>query len=503
MAGPAMVATRSLTKDYSGVRALNDVSLEFSAGEVHGIVGENGAGKSTLAKVLCGVERPSAGQVLVSGVPVEFRRPLDALRLRIAMIHQELNLIDDLNVAENIFLGRERTTLGLVATRDAAARSREILRSLESQIDPRTPVRDLAIADKQIVEITKALSLDARLLIMDEPTAVLSARETDALHRLIRRLRASGVCIIYVSHILPDVLRLCDRVTVMRDGRVVTTLHDKALSQTRERDLASLMVGRPMSEHFPRLTPPGSGIALRVAGLSVAGRVHGVSFELRRGEILGFAGLIGAGRTDMAEAIVGLRARTSGSTFVDGARVQIRNLRDAVAAGIVYVSEDSKGSGLTLGMSIVENITMVSLGRYARLLISRRAQTAAARLQTEQLQVRAVSLHGLIDTLSGGNQQKVALGKWLQVQPRVLILDEPTRGVDVGAKEEIYRLIHSLASSGMACMFISSELNEVLGMCHRIAVMRNGQIQTILDAADATEQIVMGYAAGVTSGAAA
>jgi ribose transport system ATP-binding protein len=496
------VRVEHVTKDFAAVRALDDVTLALRPGEVHGLVGENGAGKSTLMKILAGVEQPTSGTIYVADEPVLLKHPIDAQRRGIVMIYQELNLVEALSVADNIALGRERLMLWRIVNRRATERqARELLASLDcGHIDPRASVRSLSIANRQMVEIAKALSYRARVLIMDEPTAVLTRRETEVLFRVVRRLRESGVTIIYISHLLPEVLGICDRITVMRDGRIVETLDEERTKRTTERELAGPMVGRTMSEHFPPRARSADPItALEVLKLEVPGRVRDVSFEVRRGEILGFAGLIGAGRTELAEAVSGLRPRSSGTIRIDGRAVEIDNPRAALRAGIAYLSEDRKGTGLTLGMGVAENVTLPSLRQFARPLIDRRAEDRVVAEHVRNLRIRVSRPRQFIDTLSGGNQQKVALAKWLETRPKVLILDEPTRGVDIGAKEEIYHLVHRLAREGMACMFISSELNEVLGMCHRIAVMRRGRLMTILDGASATEKAVMNIAAGVES----
>jgi ribose transport system ATP-binding protein len=356
-----------------------------------------------------------------------------------------------------------------------------------------------------MVEIAKAVSQDARVLIMDEPTAVLTARETAALFGLIARLRSQGVTIVYISHILPEVLKVCDRITVLRDGKWVTTLDRPRVESATEHELAGLMVGRQMEDFFPPRGTPGTDVVLSVKNLSVPGRVHNVSFDLHAGEILGFAGLIGAGRTEMAEAIAGLRHKSAGETAImqntGGPPVprRIRTPRDAIRAGIGYLSEDRKGTGLTLEMGIAENTTLVSLARYGTFWINRRAEDRATRQHVTALSTKVGRLRDPVRTLSGGNQQKVLLAKWLETDPKVLIIDEPTRGVDIGAKRQIYELIAALTARGMACILISSELNEVLGLAHRIAVMRAGKIQAILDAPSATEQTVMYHAAGVGS----
>jgi ribose transport system ATP-binding protein len=490
------ISVTSLSKRFGAVQALDQVNLELRRGEVHGIVGENGAGKSTLMKILSGVEQPSAGDVLINGRRVRFHGVFDALQAGIVMIHQELNLVDELSVADNIFLGREFTRLGFIDRAQAEERSSALLMRIGHNLDVSRRVGTLSIADKQMVEIAKALSYDASVLIMDEPTATLTEHEADRLLGLVENLRKSGVTIIFISHILPQVLRISDRVTVLRDGRIVTTLENEGLRTLTERDLASLMVGRPMTDYFPPRVPPGTDVVLSVQNLSVPNLVNKMSFEVRRGEIFGLAGLIGAGRTESAEAIVGLRSKSGGEIRLEGRVVRIDALVDATRLGIAYLSEDRKDAGLTLSMSIIDNTTLVSLPRYSNILIDRTAQRKATETHASRLHLRAADIRDSVSVLSGGNQQKVLLAKWLEMSPKVLIVDEPTRGVDIGAKEEIYHLLQSLAAEGMACVMISSEMNELLGLCHRIGVMRQGRLVTILDGHTATEEQII-HAAGL------
>lgn len=490
---------RELRKEFPGVRALRDVSLKVQAGEVHGLIGENGAGKSTLVKILAGVYQPTSGEVYLRGKAVRWRGVAESQRGGIAMIHQELNLCDELSVVENIFLGREISRAGLVRSSTLREQARELLARLNANVDPDWPVRDLSVAEKQLVEIAKAISCDASVLIMDEPTAVLTARETESLFGLIGQLRMQGVTILYISHILPEVLRICDRITVMRDGQVVRTLLPEEMKSATEKQLASMMVGRPMADHFPPRGKATDRVILRVSEISSGGRVRGVSLEVREGEILGLAGLVGAGRTELGEAIAGLRQRDGGSIQIEGRPLRVGRPADAVQAGIAYLSEDRKGKGLTLEMSTTENVVMVSLRRYSRGLLLARKQGETARQYVQKLGIKVADIDDPVQTLSGGNQQKVAIAKWLETNPRILILDEPTRGVDIGAKEEIYRLIKGLTEAGMGCLMISSELNELLGMCHRIAVMREGRLMGIVDGAAATEESLMHLAAGVGS----
>ena len=495
-----ILEVRNIDKEFPGVRALKSVSLAFRAGEVHGLVGENGAGKSTLMRIMAGAEHPTRGEMLLAGERVSWRGAggvAKAQRAGIAMIHQELNLVDELSVAENIFLGRESSIAGFVRTGKVRQAAAHLLRQVGSRIDPKALVRDLSVAQRQLVEIAKAVSCRARVLIMDEPTAVLTSSETESLFRLIGRLRQTGVTIIYISHILPEILRICDRLTVMRDGAVVRTLENAQVMQATERQVASLMVGRAMAEYFPGRIAPSGEVVLEVRDLSSEPWVHHASLTIRRGEILGIAGLVGAGRTELAETIAGLRQPTGGEILLHGVPVKVHCSRQAVKNGIAYLSEDRKGKGLSLPMSTSDNIVMVSLKRYSAGLLRIRKQHQAAQANVKRLRIRVADVRDPVANLSGGNQQKVALAKWLEINPRVLILDEPTRGVDIGAKEEIYKLIQRLAADGMACLMISSELNELLGMCHRIAVMREGRIVATVDGGLATEESLMGLAAGV------
>ena len=501
MTTPPVAAVENLSKKFGTVRALQGVDLQLRRGEVHGLVGENGAGKSTLMKVLSGVEQPTSGELQINGAAVRLHSVLEAMKLGIVMIHQELNLVDELSVADNIFLGREFTRFGFVDRQRAESESRKLLDRIGHKLDPSRLVRTLSIADKQMVEIAKALSYNASVLIMDEPTATLTEREAGTLLDLVDQLRKTGVTIVFISHILPQVLRVSDRITVLRDGIVVTTLEKDEIRVTSERDLASLMVGRSMTDYFPPRVKHREEVALSVRNLSVPHLVQNVSFDVRAGEIFGLAGLIGAGRTETAEAIAGLRPKSSGEILLYGQRVRINQLSDATLLGIAYLAEDRKGAGLTLDMSIIDNTTLVSLPRYSRILLDRNAQRRATQAHALRLQLRAGSLTDAVSTLSGGNQQKVLLAKWLEISPKVLIVDEPTRGIDIGAKEEVYHLLQGLAAEGLACIMISSEMNELIGLCHRIGVMRLGRLVTILDGQDATEEQII-HAAGLEAASA-
>lgn len=490
-----ILTINGVTKDYPAVRAVDNLSLTINAGEAHGLIGENGAGKSTLMKMLSGLERPTAGSITFDGTPLNLRTPAEAMKLGIAMIHQELNLIGELSVADNIFLGRERTTLGLVDRGSAETAALKLLNQLGSNISPRTRVNRLSIADQQLVEIAKALSCEARLLIMDEPTAVLSERETTALFRVINQMRVhQGVTIIYISHILPEVRRLCDRITVLRDGQYVKTVEPREVDDA---ELARLMVGRDLGDLFPQRTAHLPDTVLEVRNFFVDGWVRGAGLDLHRGEIVGLAGLVGSGRTEFAEAIAGLRRRRSGSVSIIGEPADIRSPIDAIQHRIAYVSEDRKLRGLHLDLSITENSTMANLPAYGFPLLKSLARQAAAQQHAQKLGTRCSSVRQRVGSLSGGNQQKVALAKWLDTRPNVLLLDEPTRGVDIGAKQEIYQLIHGLAAEGKSILMISSEMPELIGLCHRILVMRNGRIVGSLPGDKATESDIMHLAAGV------
>lgn len=486
---------RDIVMEFPAVRALDGVSLQFEQGEVHGIIGENGAGKSTLMKILSGVQSPTQGEVLLEGEPVEFKNVRDALKHGIAMIHQELDVIDDLTVAENVFLGGETARFGFLNQSEMNARTEQLLKRVGADFSPTKPVEDLSIAGKQLVEIAKALSHDASILIMDEPTAVLTDRETESLFALIRALSQQGTTVIYISHRLAEIEEICDRVSVLRDGQYVETVGRGDFDQAK---LARLMVGRELGDFYPDKPNRELGeVVLEVLNLVSPGYVNGASLEIRSGEIVGIAGLIGAGRTEFAEAIIGARPVTGGDIKVSGQAVRIKNVRQANKHGIAYVSEDRKGSGLVLDMDVVENTTISNLREYCTPLLSPRAEYAKTEGWKKELDIRAGDLRSEIVFLSGGNQQKVAIAKWLEISPKVLILDEPTRGVDVGAKREIYRLIHDLADRGTACIVISSELPEIIGVCSRVLVMRDGRVAGELIGEEMNEESIMLLAAGV------
>jgi len=498
-----LLETRGISKDFSSVYVLRDIDIQVVRGEILGIIGENGAGKSTLMKILSGIHTATAGEILFEGTPVQIHGPLDAKRLGISLIPQEFNLISQLTVYDNVFLGSElRLGNGLLDKKTMMARTRELLSELRVDIKPDERIEKLSTAQKQMVEICKAVSINAKLLIMDEPTTVLTQFEIDILFRLMRRLRDQGATIIYISHKLKEVKTICDRVTILRDGSVIATEPVASVTIT---DMAQRMVGRALNQVFPQKGTPTADVVLEVQDLTIPGVIDHVSFQLHRGEIVGLAGLVGAGRTEVAEAILGVRRAVQGRILVNGKAVEISRPVDAVANAISYLSEDRQGSGILVGFSVIKNISLVSLASYCRYvlrLILRQKERASAEAHARRFNIKAPSLDTRLEFLSGGNQQKVSLAKSIDTRPAVLIADEPTRGVDVSAKQEIYRLISGLAAEGLACLFISSEQEEVIGMCHRVLVMKQGRVMGSLEGGRITEEEIMFLATGIREGVA-
>jgi rhamnose transport system ATP-binding protein len=489
-----LLEAASISKSFAGVRALTRVSFDLYAGEVHALVGENGAGKSTLIKVMTGAEQPDAGTLVVSGHSVPHMTPATARSLGIAAIYQHPALFPDLTVAENIALALDAGSAWRPI--DWAARRRraiELLQRVGVALDPDRLVDSLSMPEQQIVEIAKAIGADARVVIMDEPTAALTDREVDSLFDVVRRLRDHGVGIVYISHRLDEVFTLADRITVLRDGETVATR--PAASVTRP-ELMAMMIGRELATVFPKRAVPLGEVAIDVRQLSNrAAGVREVSFSVRRGEILGVAGLVGSGRTQLAETLFGLTPASEGTIVVGGTPVSITSPADAIAAGIAYVPEDRRQHGVVLEMSLASNASLSSLSKVSRRgLIDRQAERQSAQRYVDRFRVKAASLDAEVGTLSGGNQQKVALARWLSTEPSVLILDEPTQGVDVGSKAEIHGLMQQLAERGLAIIMISSELPEILGMSDRVAVMHAGSIREILDREDATQSRILALA---------
>jgi ribose transport system ATP-binding protein len=483
------------SKSFPGVRALDDVHLELRHGEVHAVVGENGAGKSTLMKLLSGIDKPDAGEFFLDGAGYTPSNPHHAHELGISIIHQELNLMPDLTVAQNIYIGREPRSGGIfLSERALNRRTHELLARLGLSLEPTDLVGELTVARQQMVEIAKALSFNARVLIMDEPTAALNEVEVQTLFGHIRRFVTPDTGVIYISHRMHELPQISDRITVLRDGRYIDTL-DTASSTIPQ--VISLMVGRAINGEQRRVADGTTGEpVLSVRGLSTKALLRDVSFEVRRGEILGFAGLMGAGRTEVARALVGADRRSGGTVVVHGREVSISNPADAARAGIGYLSEDRKRYGLMLGRSVRDNVALASMPAFtsqAGFVQDGKIRSVATEY-VSKLRIRTPSVGQLVQNLSGGNQQKTVVAKWLVRDCDILIFDEPTRGIDVGAKDEIYALLEELVAEGKAIIMISSELPEVLRMSHRIAVMCEGRITAVLDNADATQEKIMDYA---------
>jgi ribose transport system ATP-binding protein len=485
---------RGITKAFSGVQVLHQVTLDIQVGEVLGILGENGAGKSTLLKILSGIYQKTSGQILIEGEEVDLKSSATAKELGIAMIPQEFNLISTLNVFENIFLGNEKKKRRFLDKKAMRQRTRELLLDLETEIDPNALIETLSVAQKQMVEIAKALVSDSRILIMDEPTTVLTDHEVKVLFTLVNKLRARGVTVIFISHKLKEVKQLCDRLAILRDGHLISL---EAVTNIDEAEMARKMVGRELNQIYPEKSTPLPDVVMSVRDLSVKGLVNSVNFDLHRGEVLGFAGLIGAGRTEMAEGIMGLRSRQTGDIRINGKPALLRSPREAVETGLAYLSEDRQGKGLIMNFDIPQNITLISLHKYIRGLISRKREVSQAREYVKRFDIKAASLQTHLINLSGGNQQKVYLSKWMDTEPEILILDEPTRGIDVNTKKEIYHFIQSLTDHGLAVIVISSEMEEIIGLANRVVVMRAGSVMGTLEGEDINEEEIMYYAAGL------
>jgi ABC-type sugar transport system ATPase subunit len=488
---PALHVT-DLTKTFPGVNALVGVSFAAYAGEVHTLLGENGAGKSTLLKTVFGVQRPDSGEIRVDGHPVSFSRPSDAMRAGIAMVHQELSLVPQMTAIQNLVLGRERSRGGVIDWNEARDRARAALARLRFDAPVNVPVSRLSVAHQQIVELARAISTDARTIIMDEPTASLTTAESARLFEIIDTLRDEGKAIVYVSHRLKEVLELSDRVTALRDGRLVGTRLRAEIGS--EDDLVQMMVGRNLNAIGVPPTASGTGEELlRVEGITVPGVVHDVSLVLRSGEIVGMAGMVGAGRTEFARAVVGADHAASGTVYVRGKKTSIKRPGDAIRAGIALLTEDRKNQGLALDMTTASNVTLMDPpGRSG--FLNRRRQRAVALGALAPLNTK-MQVDKPVGTLSGGNQQKVVLARWLRTDSDVYIFDEPTRGIDVGAKGEIHAIMRNLADNGKAVLMISSDLPEVLAMSDRLLVMRRGRIVAELDRAEANEEVVVRHAA--------
>ena len=494
-----ILEVRGVSKAFPGVKALSDASLELRRGEILALVGENGAGKSTLMKILGGVYRPDKGSIFLEGREVHFNSVHDATEKGISVVFQELSLAENLSVAENIFANRQPVGPGgFIRTGELMARARKMLELLEVDIDPRTPVKDLPIGDQQIVEILKAMSYSPKILLLDEPTSSLAKAGVKQLFRNVRRLKEEGISIIYITHLLSEIFEVADRVTVLKDGMVQGT---RRVSEVTQSDIVRMMVGRDIGDIYGRRSPTSvvGEVYFEVRGLTSGDKFRNVSFKLRRGEILGIAGLVGSGRTEVFRSIIGLEPLTAGEIYLDGAKIQIANPRQAIAHGIGYLSENRKLDGLFLALDIKRNLVAPRLDAFGGPLgfLDERKMTRHAQEAVDRYNIITPSLLRQVVNLSGGNQQKVLLGMWMGIGPKVLVVDEPTKGVDVGAKADIYIKLRELAESGIGVILVSSDLPEIIGLSDRVLVMRHGRLVAELTGADINEETIISHAAGV------
>ncbi len=494
----ALLSTKNISKAYSGVPVLNNISIELFSNSVLGIIGENGAGKSTLMKIISGLVAPTSGKIFLQGKEASIPNPEAACNLGISIIPQEFNLIDTLKVYENIFLGKELyNRYGFLKKETMINRSKSILGELEVDIDPEADIGTLSAAEKQMVEISKALSINARLLIMDEPTTVLTEFETDILFNLVLKLKERGFAVVFISHKLDEVKKICDDVLVLRDGNFI--IRKPAIDMSKA-EMVKSMVGRDIENLISPRKVEAKDYALELKNLSDGDKIDKISFGVRPGEILGLAGLVGAGRTEIAETIIGIRRRAAGEIYINNKAVQIKRTSEAYKLGIGYLSEDRQGKGIITSFPIYQNITLTSIEHYCRSFLKflvRKKEIANASEYKRKFNIKALQLDARLDSLSGGNQQKVSLAKIVDTRPKVLILDEPTRGVDVSAKQEIYHFIRELAEAGIACILISSEQEEIIKLCHRVIVVRKGSISGEIGREDLTEEKIMFLATGV------
>lgn len=490
-----LLTMKGITKSFPGVKALQDAGFSLLPGEVHFLLGENGAGKSTLMKILSGVYTKDSGEIRIYDELVDIDSPRTAAAHGIGIIHQEMNLVPELTVWENIYLGRELTDVfGFMKAEVMKRQTETLLAKLGSDIDPGAVISTLSIGEQQMVEIGKALSCETKILIMDEPTAALTERETERLFEIIRQLARDGVGIVYISHRMEELFALSNRVTVLRDGTYVGTVETEKITFN---ELIKMMVGRDITTRFPKQVAKLGTEVLRVEGLGRGGELADITFHVRAGEIVGMAGLMGSGRTEVARAIFGADPLEKGTIFLDGQPCNIKSPADGIRAGIGFITEDRKHQGLVLAMSVGENMSLASLGAFShRGFIHEQQENEMIANNITQLKIRTPNAQQLVKNLSGGNQQKVVIGKWLATYPKVLIMDEPTRGVDVGAKAEIYQIMNMLTAAGVGILMISSELPEILGMSDRVLVMHRGRIAAEMSVEDATQEKIMGYAAG-------
>lgn len=483
----------NICKEFSGVDVLKNINIKIYRGEIIGLIGENGAGKSTLIKILSGIYKQSGGKILINKQPVHLD-PDQAGKLGISVIHQEFNLINELNVYENIFLGQEIRNGIFLDRQQMRNKTEELMKRLEQNIDPEAKIANLSIAQKQMVEIAKAIAYDTKVLIMDEPTTVLTPPEVRILFGLMDRLKEDGVSIVFISHRLKEVKQICDKVIVLRDGEFVS---QNLIADISEKEMANQMVGRDFSQMFPAKIEVAEQTVLEVKNLSVDNLLDNINFTLKKGEILGFAGLVGAGRTELAETIIGIRNKTAGQIFINGQEKKIDSIQEAVANNIAYLPEDRKETGIITSFEIYKNVTLNSIAKYSRFLINKEKEQTVTANYIDRFNIKTPATDTLLEYLSGGNQQKVSLAKSLDTEPEIFIFDEPTRGIDVNAKKEIYLFINSLVKKGISCILISSELEEIIGLANRIIVMREGKITGTLQGDQINEEEIMYYATGL------
>lgn len=491
-----IIEMNDIYKSFYHVRVLSGVSFNIFPGEIHALMGENGAGKSTLIKILTGIYKKDKGSIFYKGNETVFKGPKEAERAGISIIHQELNIIPDLTVTDNFFLGKEKTykRTPFIKTKEMIAKTEETLKSLGIQLDPNKLMAECSVGEQQMVEIARAVSEKSEVLIMDEPTAALTEHEIKTLFKVMDQLRNQGVAIIYISHRMEEIFQMCDRITVLRDGKSIGT---KQVKETNFEEIVKMMVGRELGERFPDRTVTPGEVCFKVENLNVDERIKNINFEVRRGEILGVAGLMGAGRTEIMEGIFGVRKGVKGTLYIDGKKLMVKGPRESIKHGIGFVTEDRKGDGLVLELSVKENVILPNFSRVSSkgFLQKRREESFVDEL-IKKLSIKTAGRDQIVKSLSGGNQQKVVVGKWLGIEPKVLILDEPTRGVDVGAKKEIYEIMNELTEHGVAIIMVSSELPEILGMSDRIMVIHEGKITAIIDRKEATQEKIMVAATG-------
>lgn len=490
---------REIVKTFPGTKALDHVRIELEKGEIHAVVGENGAGKTTLMKVIDGIHQPDKGEILINGQVVQIDSPHDAQKFGIGFVHQEIALCQHMTVAENIYMSEISSQQGqIINFRSYERRARELLKEFKANIDPRSKISALSISNQQIVEILKALSLNCTIIIFDEPTAALTESETETLFNIIRRLKEQGISILYISHRMAEIFNNCDRVTILRDGHYIDTL---IVKETTKQTVVNKMVGRDISDLYPNKTAAlnRDEPILRVKNLGSETRFEEINFALYPNEILGIAGLVGAGRSEVVKAICGLYPKTAGEIYINGKPANIKSYQDAINHGLVYLTEDRKEEGLFLSLTVQQNIAAINLDKLgAGVLIDRRRERGQAKKYTDELKIRCSGLQQEINSLSGGNQQKVLLGKLLAIEPKILFMDEPTRGIDVGAKSEIHLLLRELADRGIGIVMISSELPEVIGMCDRVIVMHEGRISGVVTEENLSERTLIHLASGIT-----